>query len=61
MSYISTKDMHDHELKVRLTKADMDVVRAIAAKQGMPAAVLARVYLKRALSEMDLRMNRAHA
>jgi len=52
--YISTKDTHDCEVKVRLTETDDQLLKAVARKLGMPPAVLARTLIKQNLS-MDIK------
>lgn len=42
MSYISTKDTHDREVKVRLTETDEQLLKAKAAQSDIPVAVYAR-------------------
>lgn len=50
MSYVSTKDVHDAEIKVRLTEDDAELVKLLARKLGIPPAVYLRSLVKQALS-----------
>lgn len=56
MSYISTRDTHDREVKVRLTETDEQLLKAVARKLGIPPAVLARSLIKQNLSA-DIKQN----
>lgn len=47
--YISTRDTHDNEIKVRLTGEDSDLIRLLARRAGIPVAVYARTLIKRGL------------
>jgi predicted DNA binding CopG/RHH family protein len=44
--------MHDIEVKVRLTEADADLLKAIANREGLPRAVLARMLIKKELRQL---------
>ena len=48
-NYVSTKDVHDREIKIRLTDTDADLLMATARKLGIPPAVLARSIVKQAM------------
>lgn len=55
-NYVSTKDTHDREVKVRLTETDADLLMAVARKLGIPPAVLARSLIKQNLT-VDFRQH----
>ena len=42
-------DMHDAEVKIRLTDKDVGLLRALARRMGIPTAVLARSIVRQAL------------
>lgn len=48
-NYVSTKDVHDREIKIRLTDTDANLLIATARKLGIPPAVLARSIVKQAI------------
>jgi len=48
--YVSTKDLHDDEFKVRFTEVDGQYLRSLARKLGMPPAVLIRSIVKKDIS-----------
>lgn len=48
--YTSTKDVHDAEIKVRLTEDDAELVKLLARRLGIPPAVYLRSIVKQALS-----------
>lgn len=48
---ISTKDLHDREIKVRLTDRDKAFLQQLAARNGVPVAVLARMLILRGLTQ----------
>lgn len=48
-NYVSTRDVHDREIKIRLTDADANLLIATARKLGIPPAVLARSIVKQAI------------
>lgn len=55
IGYVSTKDLHTEEVKVRLKEKDRDLLEAIARREDVPPAVIARrlivQYLSRQQSE----------
>lgn len=53
MSYVSTKDLHVEEFKVRLTEQDAELLRALARRAGMPAAVLMRTWARSQLDQVQ--------
>lgn len=46
-------ERHEIEIKVRLTEADARVLLAIARREGIPPAVLARSMIKHRLPEVS--------
>jgi hypothetical protein len=46
------KQLHDIEVKIRLTENDASVLTAIARREGIPVATLARQLVKRQLRRM---------
>ncbi len=44
--YVSTRDLHIYQHKVRLNEADDNAVRDLAARTGVPAAVLLRAIVR---------------
>jgi predicted DNA binding CopG/RHH family protein len=48
--YTSTKDLHEAEIKVRLTEDDAELVKLLARRLGIPPAVYLRSIVKQALS-----------
>ena len=44
--------IHDIEFKIRLTEADADLLVAIARREGIPPAVLGRMFVKRQMRLM---------
>lgn len=51
--YVSSKDLHDNELKVRLTDAQIQALRARAALFDIPPAVMARMLIIQSLMERN--------
>lgn len=49
-NYVSTKDVHDAEIKVRLTEDDAELVRRLARRLGIPPAVYLRSIVKQVLN-----------
>lgn len=45
--------LHDVEMKLRLTEADAAVIRAIAEREGIKPAALARMLLKKQLRKIN--------
>ena len=48
---LSTKDLHDREIKVRLTDRDAAFLQQLAERNGVPLAVLARMLILRSLQQ----------
>lgn len=48
--YVSTKDLHEAEIKIRLTEDDAELVRLLARRLGIPPAVYLRSIVKQSLS-----------
>ena len=46
-------ELHDVEIKVRLTNADADLLAAIARREGVAKAALARMLIKRQLRRLE--------
>ena len=48
-------ELHDREIKIRLTDRDADLLQAIANREHVPVAVLARMLLMRQLNKLPTR------
>ncbi len=48
---LTTRDLHDREIKVRLTDRDAAFLQQLAVRNGVPVAVLARMLIIRGLNQ----------